>query len=227
MTNVRVKRKTVIDDKEIQMELEKAEQIKDEYFRLRAKTVIALLESGKRRGELAQLEMDDIKTDEQYLYVTFKLEKKRRKKTVDGKVTITRKNPILRTKKFSLSSPYARNIMEYLAYLKEHSPDAIYVFPSGKTIFGHAYIIYPYTHLRGWQIWKIIKDINQKDWPHLHRERRASKVVLADEKKLGHATMETIYRVQSALDLEREQTAWNYVRRFETQKVEEDDQIIM
>jgi integrase len=227
MTNVRVKRKTVIDDKEIQEELKKVDSIKDEYFRLRAKAVIALLESGKRRGELAMLELQDIKTDTEFLYITFKLEKKRRKKTVDGKTVIVRKNPVLRTKKFNLTSPFAKIILEYLAYLKEHNPDVIYVFPSGKTIFGHTYIVYPYTHLRGWQIWKIIKDINARDWPHQHRERRAAKVVLADEKNLGHTTMETIYGVKRALDLEREQTAWNYVRRFETQKVEEEDSVIM
>jgi integrase len=215
MTNVHVKRKTVIGDKEIQQELEKAEQIKDEYFRLRARAVIALLESGKRRGELAMLEIDDVKTDEAFLYVTFKLEKKRKKKT------------IARTKKYDLTSPYAKIIMEYLAYLKQHYPDAIYVFPSGHMVCGLTYVVYPFSHLRGRQLLRIVKVLNEKDWCHLHRERRASKVVLADEKKLGHATMETIYRVQSALDLEREQTAWNYVRRFETAKAEETEEAIM
>ena len=50
----RENRETVIDDKELGKALEKANSIKDEYFRLRALAVLSLLRlCGKRRGEIS------------------------------------------------------------------------------------------------------------------------------------------------------------------------------
>lgn len=213
MTNVKVQRKDVPTDKEIANMINKADQIKDTYFRLRAKATIALLETGKRRSELAALKVSDIWSDSEYLYVRFTVRKKRKKS----------ESVLQRTKKYRLDSQYALIIMEYLNFLSTINSE--YVYPSGHNVFT-TYIINPMAQLRPQEIWRIIKQLNRKDWPHLHRERRAVKVIRRDERKYGSARLETVYKIRNILDLEREQTAYNYIRRHETQKVEEEDEIL-
>ena len=214
MTNAKVCRKDVPNEEEIQLEIARANKIKNSYFRLRAKATIALLETGKRRSELASLKTDDIWIDSEYLYVRFTVRKKRKKSI----------RVLQRTKKFRLDSPYAQMILEYVTYLKEKVKTE-YVYPSGHNVFD-SYIINPSEPLKPQEIWRIIKRLNPEDWPHLHRERRAVKVIRYDEKKFGAARLETVYKIRNILDLEREQTAYNYIRRHETQKVEDEDEIL-
>ena len=215
MTNAKVERKDVPDEKEIESEIQQAEKISNEYLRLRAKATIALLETGKRRSELATLEKNDVTTDDKYLYVRFTVVKKRKKNI----------SVLQRTKKFLKDSRFAKMIMEYIAYLTEHYPNCKYVYPSGRSVFGLTYIIDSTKHLKSQEIWRIVKSLNPQDWPHLHRERRAVKVIRADEAKFGEAKLETVYRVKNVLDLERETTAYNYIRRHETQRVEEMEEV--
>ena len=214
MTNAKVSRKDVPNEEEIQLEIARANKIKNSYFRLRAKATIALLETGKRRSELASLKTDDIWIDSEYLYVRFTVRKKRKKSI----------RVLQRTKKFRLDSPYAQMILEYVTYLKEKVKTE-YVYPSGHNVFD-SYIINPSEPLKPQEIWRIVKRLNPEDWPHLHRERRAVKVIRYDEKKFGAARLETVYKIRNILDLEREQTAYNYIRRHETQKVEDEDEIL-
>ena len=214
MTNVKVSRKDVPNDQEILQEIARANQIKKPYFRLRARATIALLETGKRRSELAALKISDLTTDNDYLYVQFTVRKKRKKS----------ERVLQRTKKFSLSSPYAQMILEYIDYLKNEIKTE-FMYPSGHNVFDN-YIIDPSQPLKSQEIWRIVKSLNPKDWPHLHRERRAVKVIRRDEKRFGAARLETVYKIRSVLDLEREQTAYNYIRRHETQRVEEEDEIL-
>lgn len=242
MTNAKF-RKTVVTDQEIESEFKKAERIKEPYFRLRAKATVAFLETGKRRGEICQLEISDITQDNRFLYVTFNLEKKKRHSKKCP--TCNTKNPAKATycqkcginiqvasiqinskidrvtKKFELTSLQAQMIIEYIEFLKEHVKGN-FVYPSGKSLFGELFIFDGSKHLKSQAIWRIIKALNEKDWPHLHRERRAVKVIRADEAKFGQANLETVYRIKNRLDLEREQTAYNYIRRHETQRVEEE-----
>jgi hypothetical protein len=56
----------------------------------------------------------------------------------------------------------------------------------------------------------------------LFRETRGALIVKADENKHGEASLETIFRVRQRLDLEREDTAYHYIRRHEVPKVEID-----
>lgn len=216
MTNVKVKRKDVPEDKEIQDMLDKACELPQEYQVKRAKAVVSLLETGKRRLEIATLKKDDIWKDNQFLYVRFTVRKKRKKS----------ENILQRIKKYDLNSQHSKNLQEYLAFLCTNMPETKWLFTRGKCLFGQTYIFDYLQPITPQEIWRIVKQLNPQDWPHLHRERRAVKVIRADEAKHGQANLETVYRIKTRLDLEREQTAYNYIRRHETQKVEEDQEII-
>jgi hypothetical protein len=215
MTHVKVQRKDVISDQEVEEEIKSAEKLA-EFPRLRAKATVAFLETGKRRRELVCLEHSDITSDEIFLYVRFTVVKKRKKNV----------NVLQRVKKFRRDSKWARYILEYLAWLKEKHPNCKYVYPRTKCLFGKIYIFDETQHAEGQEIWRIIKILNLNDWPHQHREKRAVKVIRMDERKFGEAKLETIYRIRNVLDLEREQTAYNYIRRHETQKVEEEEEVL-
>ena len=82
MTNVKVERKTVPDKKEVLDMIEVARKIKFPYFRYRALATIAYLQTGKRKSEIASLLVEDHKLDENGLFVTFTLRKKRKTKKV-------------------------------------------------------------------------------------------------------------------------------------------------
>lgn len=222
MTNVKVKRKDVIGDKELSSMILNAAKLPTEYTQLRAKAVLSLLETGKRRSEIASLKLktgseqnqeSDLWTDNAFLYVRFTVRKKRKKNLII----------LQRTKKFSLDSQYAKMIQEYLAYLEANMPNAEYLFPRAHCVFGQTWLFDFTKPIEPQEIWRIVKNLNKKDWPHLHRERRAVKTIRADEKKFGSANLETVYRIKRHLDLQTEQSAYNYISRHETQKVEEEE----
>lgn len=220
LTNVKVIRKDVPTDQEIQIMHDKANLIKQEYPRLRARAVVSLLETGKRRSEIANLKRmpdADIWTDQKFLYIRFTVRKKRKKS----------QNILQRTKKFNIESQHSIILQEYLAYLDKEMPQSEYLFPRGHCVFGQSYIFNYIKPIKPQEIWRIVKQLNPQDWPHLHRERRAVKVIRADEAKYGQANLETVYRIKSRLDLEKEQTAYNYIRRHETQRVEEEDDVVL
>ena len=197
----RADRTTVITDQELDEALTSAQEIENIYFRLRAKATISLIRlSGKRRGEIAMIPLDNFKVNNPYLEVTFILEKKR-KNIVLSKVS---------TKRYSLTDPLTQNILEYLAYLEKLKPKPQFWLPSGKVIFGN-YAMYPNEHLSGRTVFNILRDCSQKIWPHLGRETAASDVVQLDDSING------IFKVQQTLDLSSFATAFNYVKRFSKQ----------
>jgi len=213
MTNVKVERKDVLSQKEIDNMLKRADKLKPQYFALRAKAIVGLGKTGKRRAEVASLEVSDLKVEEGFLYITFTVVKKRKKN-----VLATR-----RTKRFSLGSKYAQYIMEYLEYMKQHHAECKYLFPSTHNIFGVSVSFSKDKHLSGRHLLRIVKQLNPKAWFHLFRETRGAEVVRADERKHGQAGLETIFRVKRALDLEREATAWRYVSRYATETIESEE----
>lgn len=215
VTNVKNKSKTVITDQEIEAMHQKAESL-SEFFKLRARATLAFLETGKRRSEIASLEKKDISIDDMFLYVQFTVVKKRKKNL----------RTLQRTKKFLKTSKWATMIQNYLTYLEQHYPNYKFVYPKAHSLFGEAYLIDESKHADGQQIWRIIKTLNPNDWPHQHRERRAVKVIRSAETKRGQADLNTVYQVRDVLDLERETTAYNYIRRFQTQRVEEEEEPI-
>jgi len=219
MTNVNKKlkasRKDVLSPQEVDLMLRKANKVKLEYFRLRAKAIVGLFKTGKRRAEVAALEVADLKVQGDFLYIAFTVVKKR-KKTVLA---------LQRTKRFPLSSPHARRILAYWNHMKKVYPKCKYLFPSVTSVFGQAFIMHEDKHLSGRQILRIIKQLNPRAWCHLFRETRGAEVVRADEKRLGEASIMTVYRVKHALDLERETTAWNYINRYATETIEAEEEI--
>ena len=221
MTNVRgflarVNRKDVISQKELDQMLRKADQLKPEYFKVRAKALISLFKSGKRRGEVASLAMDDIEAKENFLYVTYTVEKKRKKDIMS----------LRRRKRFHIESRYAQYIMAYWNWMKQHYPESKWLFPSGHNVFGVTYVFNLSRHLHGRQILRIIQDLNPKAWCHLFRETRGAEIVKKDEDAKGEASIETVYRVRRGLDLESEASAWRYIRRYATETIEDEDEII-
>lgn len=216
MTNAKTQRKDILSDREIGDMLQKADKLKPEYYRLRAKALISLFITGKRREEVATLEIADLEIKDNFLYITFTVVKKRKKK-----VLATR-----RPKRFPLENPYAHHIVKYLEWMKQNHPECQYLFPSVNSVFGITLAFYKDKHLSGRQILRTIKQLNPKAWCHLFRETRGAEVVRADERKRGEASLMTVYRVKRALDLERETTAWNYINRYATETIEKEEEIL-
>ena len=222
MTNVLVSRKDVIGDQEILDELAKANMIQDAFKRLRARAVIALLESGKRANELAALEASDITEDQRFLYVRFTLSKKRKTKAQKEKAI----QLLQRTKTYNISSDMAQIIREYLSFLKQKHPGVKHLFPRLHYVFGNLVSVDLNQHMNRLEIWRTVKALNPNDWAHQHRERRAVKVIQQHQKLFGKATVETIFTIKTVLDLKEAATAYRYIERYEVQKVEETDLVI-
>lgn len=219
MTNVRgarASRKDVISQKELDQMFKKANQIKSEYFRLRALALISLFKPGKRRGEVANLVMNDVEAKGNFLYVTYTVEKKRKTKPMG----------LRRRKRFRIKSRYAQYILEYWNWMKKNHPENKWLFPSGHSVFGVGYVFDYSRHLHGRQILRIIQKLNPKAWCHLFRETRGAGIVKTDEEIRGEASIETVYRVRRGLDLESEASAWRYIRRHATETIEDEDEII-
>ena len=215
MTFVRVQRKDVLSFEEIESMIRQAEKINNEYFRLRAKALIALFASGKRRAEVASLTMDDLYVDGDFLYVRFTVVKKRKKQVITK----------VREKKFPLKNRFTQFILDYWRWMQKHHPECKYLFPSVTNVFGQALAFHRDKHLTGRQILNIIKDLNPKAWCHLFRETRAANVIRADQAK-GKLDIFTVYKVMFSLDLERESTAWNYIRRYASEVVSPEEDVI-
>jgi hypothetical protein len=226
----RENRETVIDDEELGKALDKANTIKDEYFRLRALAVLSLLRlSGKRRTEIAWIPLENFKVENDLLTVTFTLEKKKRKhkkcpgcNTKNSKGSLFCKKcgsplsnvPLTFTSKQSraskalpLTDPLTQNILQYLNYLRSLKLMPKYWLPSGKSVFGY-YIIMPDRHLSGRAVFNIVRDSSETLWPHLFRETVASDIVRQDNSIIA------AFKVQERLDLEDMRTGFNYLKRF-------------
>jgi integrase len=228
-------------NKEIEEILENAGEIQNEYFRLRVKALIALVKKfGKRRKELAQLERTDLKTKGHFLYVTFTIAKKHKKGLFQYFKFLKKTNPselnkpypVLveewqswretelgqhikverRTKRVNTRDKYAKIILEYMDYLNEHLSNARYIFPSGKAVFQN-YFVFEDRHLSGRQLLRLIKPLAPTMWLHLLRETKGAEI----SRDLG-MNITAVTEVKNMLDLEREETAWNYVRRYAIQE---------
>jgi hypothetical protein len=215
--------------------LEKADAIENKYFRLRVKAIIGLLKIfGKRRIELCLLEIENIKVEDDLMYLTFTVAKKHKrglfqyfdflKKQGDPELlnkplpqlqeewrAWNKTEPgynvkrTLKPKVMPLSDKYAKLVLEYYEYLKQHYPFAKFLFCSGKVVFG-TYYLHQEEFLSGRQILNLIKDLDPQVWCHLFRKGKGSEVA----RKYGR-TLESVFMVKDTLDLERTETALRYI----------------
>lgn len=196
----RVERQKVITEAEFAEALYNAEQIQNEFLRLRAKAVLCLLRlTGKRRGEIAVLPLENVKVEKGFLHVTFILEKKR-------KGHILQK---LSTKSISLTHPLVKPILQYLEYLNNLNPKPKYFLPQAKPVFSYI-VINPDKHISGRQVFNIVRSCSETIWPHLFRETVASDIIREDDSIIS------AFKVQRRLDLEDFRTGFRYLKRFAT-----------
>jgi integrase len=197
---LRVERQKVISDEEFAEALYNAERIPNEFLRLRAKAVLCLLRlTGKRRGEIAVLPLENFKVEKGFLNITFILEKKRKGHVLQK----------LSTKSVSLTHPLVRPILQYLEYLNNMKPKPKYFLPQAKSVFGYIVII-PEQHISGRQVFNIVRECSETFWPHLFRETVASDIIKEDDSIIS------AFKVQRRLDLEDFRTGFRYLKRFAT-----------
>ena len=204
---LRMERQKVITEEEFEEALYKAEQIQNEFLRLRACAVLCLLRlSGKRRGEIAVLPLENFKVEKGFLNITFILEKKRKGHVLQK----------LSTKSVSLTHPLVRPILQYLEYLNNMKPKPKYFLPQAKSVFGYIVII-PDKHISGRQVFNIVRECSETFWPHLFRETVASDIIREDDSIIA------AFKVQRRLDLEDFRTGFRYLKRFATDIIAEEE----
>ena len=244
------KNREPITDEEIETMLKKANKIEGEYFKLRAKAIVAIPKVfGNRRSEIASLKVLDLKIEGDELLITFNLSKKRKRglyqytKFLENKIKkgeMTHEEFSNKTqkqlseewrewqkttegvheKKFKslksvdLTSPFAQIIVEYWNYVKKNYPNAKFLFPAGKAIFKN-YMIDNSNHLQGQSLLLIVKSLDPTLWMHLFRELKGGTVA-----KAYGRTIQSVYEVKDALDLEKVETAWIYVKRSVPKKMD-------
>ena len=183
-----------------------------------------------------------LKVENDQLYVTFTLRKKHKKGLFQYFRFLEKNNPVAlekslqelkqnwkdwtqtlqghrikeekRTKSVSVFDKYAQNVIEYCDFLEKTFPDAKYLFPSGTEVFGTSYTVFQDAHLSGRQLLRIIKPLNPTVWLHLFRETKGAEIA----KDYGR-TLAAVFEVKETLDLEGEQTALKYVRRYAVQEM--------
>ena len=207
MTNVQVQRKDVLSPEEVDASLDRADEL-DPYSRLRAKALLSIFyKTGKRRREVATLELDDLERKDDQLSITFTVVKKRKGHTVTKR----------RTKLISLDDPFAQHIIDYLEYMTEKHPNCRYLFPSTRSVFGAALHFYENKHISGRQVLRIMKSLNPECWCHLFRETVGAKIVRSDP------TIMAPFRVMRRLDLESHVTAFRYMQRYASDVIESEE----
>jgi len=239
----REERKTIVNEAEFQKMLKTTLDIKDRYLCLRAVAVLCVLRlTGKRRGEVARVEFNDVKVENNFLHITFTLEKKRKRfKRCLGcqtrnmakaqfcvKCGLSLENVQIQksskhdtaTKSIPLTDPLTQPIVEYIGYLKSNVPDVKFLFPSGRTLFGDNYVILPNKHLDGKSIFNIVRGLSETVWPHLFRETVGAEVVKSDPTLIG------IFRVMRRLDLEDYRTGFEYLKRHAGDVIEREQKAI-
>jgi integrase len=121
---------------------------------------------------------------------------------------------VKRSKKISLSDKYAQPIIDYLVYVNEKFPESKYLFPSNQYSFGNLITVNPEEHLTPGQLLRIVKPLDKTVWLHLFREAVGAGI----SRDLG-LNLLAVAEVKNTLDLEREDTALNYVRRYAVQSL--------
>jgi integrase len=229
------KKRGVISESEFKKMLDRAGEIKNEFYRLRSLAILCILKrTGKRRGELASLKRENVTVEGDKLQIRFTLEKKKRhfklcsncqtkdKSTKNTATSLFCKkcginieaNSIqtssLETeslKSIYLADPLAKHITNLQGFLESLDQKTEYFFPASHNVFG-AVIILQDAGVKGRQIYNLIHALNSELWPHLFRETVGAEIVKADPTLVG------MFKVLTRLDLENLETARRYVKRY-------------
>jgi integrase len=246
MTNPKkeYRERSILTNEEIDSMLLESDKLKTEYFQLRAKAIICIVKKfGKRRSEIARLELSDLKLLENELEITFHLSKKHKRGLAQFFKVCSKTNPAILEKplpeikklwqtwqqteqghtvknsvslqSISLTDKYADPIIDYFHFIIHFPKPIRFLFPSGKSIFGETYLLNSEKHLSGSQLLRIIKPLKGDAWLHLFRETKGAEIAKANGR-----TLNAIYEVRDGLDLENEETAYRYVRRYVAKKQE-------
>jgi integrase len=212
VTNTTVQRKDVVGREEFLGMLQRVddEEYPFPYYRLRDRAVLCLLRrTGKRRSEVAGLEVLDLEVKGKYLSVTFTVAKKRR-----GSIMSKRREKLL-----SLRDPWTRPILEYWEWMRTEQPGCRYLFPTTfYSPLSNSLRLSPDSHLSGRQLLRIVKRVNPEAWCHLFRETVGAEIVRRDPSIMSP------FRVMRRLDLESYTTAFNYMKRFAADIIEHDEE---
>jgi ribosomal protein L40E len=241
-SEARVNRRTVISTEEFNEALNVGGMLENEFFRLRALAILCLLRlTGKRREEIAKIQLDFVKIENNFLNITFELEKKKRRKkictdcgAVNSKTSLyckkcgsniseveprCNKKPDLSTKSIPLTDPLSQPVLKYVNYLRNRIIESKFLFPSGKNVFGN-YILIKNQHLTGRHIFNIVRSISKSIWPHLFRETVGSDVIKADPTIIG------AFKVMNRLDLENYETGFHYLKRYASDIIQREEEIL-
>ena len=200
------KKRGVISESEFKKMLDRAVEIKNEFYRLRSLAILCILKrTGKRRGELASLKRENVKIEGDKLQIRFTLEKKKRhfklcsncqtkdKPTKNTATSVFCKkcginieaNPILTNsleteslKSIYLSDPLAKPITDYMKFLESLAQKTEYFFPASHDVFGTV-IILEDVGIKGRQIYNLVHALNSDLWPHLFRDTVGAEIVRA------------------------------------------------
>jgi len=190
LPKVKVRREDILRREEVDLMLQRA---KDLYMSDRLQCIIALAWLfGKRIKEILTLRREDLWTDDKYLYVRFRVGKKRRR--TEPPV------PHFYTKKMNLNNPYIPYVTSWLS--KVHTG---YLFPSytkpriikvkakytdktGNLVEKEYYYKHDGGHLSDARLRQLIKEINPNAYWHLFRESLATQMAEhgATEEELMH-----------------------------------------
>lgn len=210
MTNVKVIRNNVLNEEEVKMMINKADEEKHIYLKLRAKCLVAIARrTGKRAGELNMILFKDVKVQENGdIDLVFTLEKKRKKEVIQ------KKSP---PKTILHDDPYRQYIVDYLDLIKRKFPeDPIYLFPNITYYFGNISIDLS-KHITRQTVHNIIKRLNKNCWTHLFRESVGAEIIQRDPSIFAP------FKVQRRLDLEDINSAFRYMRRYAKDVIEHEE----
>ena len=201
----RAGRRDVVSDEELHLIQSRVNAIKDPFYRLRTGALISILRlTGKRRGEVASLQVSDFAETPELLNITFTLEKKRKGTTLSKRVT----------KGLPTSDPLTPPILDYLRHLQELKPTPKYFLPQTKRVFGGAPIIDPETPIKGRQVLNLFREVSDMAWPHLMRETAGAEIIKRDPTVIG------VFKVKQRLDHEDLRTSLRYLERYATDVIE-------
>ena len=232
----------IIEDEETDFLIAQADLIPKEYFKLRSKAIVATAKVfGKRESEIARLEVSKIHKVKGPLELSFSLSKKRKKGLFQYLKYLEKHDPeklklplpeiqLLwrdwqnsldghNLKKFEslksveLNDKYGKHLVAYYDYMQTTYPNCVYLFPSGKTLWGKSYLINEENHIHPKSLLRLLKDLKQDTWMHLYRETKGAQVA----KEFGR-TLTSVFEVKETLDLANESTAYDYVKRFVAKK---------